>query len=209
MGRISIKREVTAPDNLTRQKIITGARKHFFPHGFRSVTMDDLAAELGMSKKTLYACFPSKVSLLEAVIRDKLHDADTNFERVTKNRTANFLDNLQELLACVQQNTEEIRPPFIRDIQREAPELFQLVEDKRRDLIQRHFQKLFNEGRKAGTVRKDIPASLIIEILLGATRSLIIPEKMLELRLTPQTAFTAVLHIILEGALTRCPGDQP
>ncbi|MGN6719163.1 MAG: helix-turn-helix domain-containing protein, partial [Candidatus Binatia bacterium] len=46
------------------ERIVSAARAHFFAHGFRSVTMDDLAAELGMSKKTLYAQFPSKTELL-------------------------------------------------------------------------------------------------------------------------------------------------
>jgi len=47
-----------------RRRILAGARRHFFANGFRRVTMDDLAAELGMSKKTLYAHFPSKQHLL-------------------------------------------------------------------------------------------------------------------------------------------------
>src|ERR1041384_4810709 len=47
--------------NAHRQRIVAAARAHFFSHGFRSVTMDDLAAELGISKKTLYAHFPGKM----------------------------------------------------------------------------------------------------------------------------------------------------
>ena len=47
-----------------RQRIVDAARVHFFSHGFRSVTMDDLAEELGISKKTLYAHFPGKIDLL-------------------------------------------------------------------------------------------------------------------------------------------------
>jgi len=49
-----------------RQRIVDAGRAHFFSHGFRSVTMDDLAGELGISKKTLYAHFPGKIDLLEA-----------------------------------------------------------------------------------------------------------------------------------------------
>src|SRR5687767_13934717 len=47
-------------DHPAVQRLVTVARSHFFAHGIRSVTMDDLADELGMSKKTLYAWFPSK-----------------------------------------------------------------------------------------------------------------------------------------------------
>ena len=51
-----------------RQRIVEAARAHFLSHGFRSVTMDDLATELGISKKTLYTHFPGKFDLLEAVL---------------------------------------------------------------------------------------------------------------------------------------------
>jgi len=192
------------PDgNTVRRRIIAAARGHFFVHGFRTVTMDELAAGLGMSKKTLYACFPSKIDLLKAVILDKFTDAEADFERATAGHKNDFLADLRELLACVQRNTAEIQPPFIRDMERETPELFAMVESRRRALIYRHFEELFRAGRKAGTVRKDIPVTLIIEILLGVIQAIVNPAKMVELNLTPQTAIAAVLRVVLEGAIIR------
>ena len=164
--------------------------------------MDDLAEELGMSKKTLYACFPSKIELLKGVLLDKFHDIEADLQRVTTD-CIDVPTALHELLACVQRHTEEIQPPFVRDIQREAPELFQLIERRRRDVIQRHFGKVFEQGRRVGVIRKDIPIKLIIEILLGATQALLNPPKMAELHLTPKTGFSAIIAVILEGALTK------
>ena len=80
--------------------------------------------------------------------------------------------------------------------------MFQLVERRRRDIIQRHFGKLFEEGRRAGLIRKDIPTRLIIEILLGATQAMLNPPKMAELNLTPKSGFSAIITVILQGALT-------
>src|SRR5262249_4361087 len=54
-----------------RQRIVEAAPAHIFSQGFRSGTMDDLAEELGISKKTIYAHFPGKFDLLEAVLSDK------------------------------------------------------------------------------------------------------------------------------------------
>src|SRR5258706_12478852 len=115
-----------APAGPSAQRIVTAAREHFFAHGLRSVTMDDLAAELGMSKKTLYAEFPSKTDLLRAVVLDKINNVEADLEHIMVQRSANALAALQQLLACMQRHTEEIQPPFVRDIRREAPELFQL-----------------------------------------------------------------------------------
>lgn len=185
-----------------RRRIITEAQRHFFAHGFRSVTMDDLARELAMSKKTLYACFPSKSGLLESVIHEKFHRVDADLSRITSKASSDCRGALHRLLACVQGHMEEIRPPFVRDIRREAPDLFKVVESRRRDVIQRHFGKVFLEGRRAGLLRQDIPPRLAIEILLGAVQAIMNPPKMEELRLTPKIGFTAIISVVLEGLLT-------
>jgi AcrR family transcriptional regulator len=199
--KIPRAREAPAEDAAT-QRIVKAARRHFLAQGFRGVTMDDLAGELGMSKKTLYACFASKEALLHAVLVDKLDSVEIDLEKITADGSTEVLAALQQLLACIQRHTEEIQPPFVRDIRREAPEMFQLVQSRRRDLIQRHFGKLFDRGRRAGIFRKDIPAHLMIEILLGATEAVMNPAKMAELELTPKAGFTAIIRVVIEGILT-------
>lgn len=190
------------PDQTTAQKIVTAARRHFFTHGLRTVTMDDLARELGMSKKTLYAHFPSKETLLRAVLLDKFHSIDRDLDEATAESPNDVLASLQRLLACVQRHTEEIQASFVRDIRRESPEMFQLVQSRRREVIQRHFGRLFHDGRRAGMIRKDIPSRLMIEILLGATEAIMNPSKMGELDLTPKAGFVSIIIVILEGVLT-------
>ena len=184
------------------QRIVSAARGHFFSHGFRSVTMDDLAAELGMSKKTLYASFASKTDLLRAVLLNKFRHIERDLDGIASKTFPDVLGSLHQLLACVQRHAEEIQPPFVRDIRREAPEMFQLVQSRRRELIQRYFGKIFDDGRRGGIIRKDIPTKLMIEILLGATESVMNPPKMAELSLTPKSGFLTLITVILEGVIT-------
>lgn len=199
----------TAPEaNAASRRIVAAARRQFFTHGFRRFTMDDLAGELGMSKKTLYACFPSKAALLQAVILDKFADVEAGLEQISTRRTLDFMDSMQQLLACIQHNAEEVRPPFLRDVEREAPELFKLAESRRREVIQRHFKRLFNHGRKSGMIRTDIPAAVMIEILLGATQALVHPQQMSLLHLTPKAALLAALRVVLEGVIVRSGRPQ-
>ena len=107
-----VKERRSPVDQSVRQRIVAGARRHFFAHGFRGVTVDDLAAELGMSKKTLYAHFPSKPAIVEAAILHKFGDLGAELERITTRRTADFAESLHQLLECVLRHTEEIQPPF-------------------------------------------------------------------------------------------------
>lgn len=188
--------------NAFHQRIIGESRRHFLANGFRNITMDDLAREMAMSKKTLYACFPSKAALVEAVIVDKFRNVDADLSRITSTASSDCLAALRRLLECVQGHMEEIRPPFLRDIRRETPELFAVVETRRRDLIQRHFGKVFLEGRRAGLIRQDIPPKLAIQILLGAVQAVMNPPKMEELGLTPKSGFTAIMRVVLEGLTT-------
>ena len=58
------------------QRILTSARQQFMTLGFKNVTMDDLASDMGMSKKTLYAHFPSKSALVKGVLTQKLDEAE-------------------------------------------------------------------------------------------------------------------------------------
>ena len=185
-----------------RQRIVDAARIHFLSHGFRSVTMDDLAEELGISKKTLYAHFPGKFDLLEAVLADKLASVEAALKEVTRSHPHDFPAALRDLLAGTHRELDEIKPPFVRDMRQKAPEVFKLVERRRAALIQRYFGKFFVEGQRAGMVRKDVPVKLIIEILLAMVQSIMNPPKMEELGMMPKEGFTGILKIVLEGALT-------
>lgn len=183
------------------RRVVAVARRQFLAHGFRSVSMDDLAVELGMSKKTLYVAFPSKAALIEAVLKDKFGEVEADLKQLAKDQAADVEMALHQFLSCLQRHTAEIQPAFVRDIGRETPELFQLVEQKRRELIRRYFGGLFEAGKKAGMIRTDIPTHLIIEILLGAVQSIMNPPKLMELGLSVEKGYSSVIRLILEGVL--------
>jgi AcrR family transcriptional regulator len=189
--------------NEGRQRIVEAARAHFFNHGFRSVTMDDLATALGISKKTLYVHFPDKIALLEAVLADKFAGLEARLNEIARAYPDNFPAALHELLAGTQRELDEIKPPFVRDMRQKAPEVFKTVERRRAALIERFFGRLFIEGQRTGMVRKDLPPKLMIEILLAAVQAIVNPAKVEELGLTPKTGFASVVKVVLEGALTR------
>jgi AcrR family transcriptional regulator len=203
-----VKRRKKAPprnrkNKFGQQRIVEAARAHFFCHGFRSVTMDELAKELGISKKTLYAHFPGKIELLEAVLADKFAGVEAKLNEIARAHPHDFSMALHELLANMQRELDEIKPPFVRDMRQKAPHVFKVIERRRAALIERFFGKLFIEGQRAGMVRKDVPAKLTIEILLAIVQAIMNPLKMEELGMTPKEGFAGILKIVLEGALTR------
>src|SRR5437588_9622150 len=179
-------RSVSRKNASIRQRIVDAARAHFFSHGFRNVTMDDLAEELGISKKTLYAHFPGKIDLLEAVLANKFASVETTLKEVTRAHPRDFPATLRELLAGTQRELDEIKPPFVRDMRQKAPQVFKVVEQRRAALLGIYFGKLFIEGQRAGMVRKDVPAKLIIEILLAMVQSILNPPELEEVGMMPK-----------------------
>ena len=164
--------------------------------------MDDLAEEMGISKKTLYAHFPGKIQLLEAVLEDKFAGVEAKLNEITHAHPRNFPAALHELLTNTQHELDEIKPPFVRDMRQKAPHVFKVIERRRAALIERFFGKLFIEGQRTGMVRKDVSVKLMIEILLAMVQGIMNPPKIEELGMTPKEGFAAILKIVLEGALT-------
>src|SRR5436305_2413480 len=185
-----------------RQRIVDAARIHFFKHGFRSVTMDDLTEELGISKKTIYTHFPGKIDMLEAVLADKFASVEEQLKEVTRAQPHDVPATLRELLAGTQRELDEIKPPFVRDMRQKAPHVFQGIERRRAALFQQYFGNLLLAGQRAGMVRKDVQANLIIEILLAIVQAIMNPAKMEKLGLMPKEGFAGILKVVLQGALT-------
>src|SRR5207248_9101194 len=150
----------------------------------------------------IYTHFPGKIDMLEAVLADKFAGVEAKLKEVTRAHPRDFPATLHELLAGTQRELDEIKPPFVRDMRQKAPQVFKVIERRRAALIERYFGKLFTEGQRAGMVRKDIPAKLIIEILLAIVQAIMNPSKMEELGMMPKEGVSGILKIVLEGAST-------
>ena len=163
--------------------------------------MDDIASDLGLSKKTLYVHFASKAELLRAVILAKFESVQHDFDGLARRGEADFEARLQGMLECLQRHLQEAQPAFVRDMKRE-PEMFQWIQALRRENVERSIGRLFEECRRTGLIRKDVPIRVAIEILMGAIEAVVHPQKLEELGLTPQAAFPMVMTVVLEGMLT-------
>ena len=155
-----------------------------------------------MSKKTLYAQFTSKTELLEAVLFANFNAIESELADITAMTESDFVAGLHGFLACLQRHTADIQPAFVRDVGRDAPETFRMIERRRRALIERHFGQLLADGRREGLIRKDVPVQFILEVLLGTVQAILNPPKMAELGLTPKSGLTAILTVVLEGVVT-------
>ncbi|MCC6494202.1 MAG: TetR/AcrR family transcriptional regulator [Pirellulales bacterium] len=183
------------------ERIVAAARREFFLHGFRQVTMDEIARQLGISKKTLYGSFASKTALIEAVIVDKFAELESDLDQVAA-QSVDVAAGLGETLACLQRHAGEIQPAFLRDVGRAPSGLFELAQARRNAVITQHFAKMLRQGRRSGVVRSDVPLELVIQVLQVAVQNILTPANLATLGLSPRDGVAAVVSVFLEGVLT-------
>ena len=197
-------KDVTAPDKgaSQRERLISAARASFLQRGFRNVSMDELARSVGMSKRTLYEMFPSKISLIEAVIEEKLAQLEGDLERLTSAGGAASFACAREALACIHRHAGEIQPAFMHDVKTQAPEIFSLIKKRRASLIEKHFERLIQAGQTGGSLRQDIPSRFLVEMLLCCLDGVVTPEKMEDFGMSPKEGLGAVLSVVFDGLFT-------
>jgi AcrR family transcriptional regulator len=184
-----------------RGRIVGTAERIFFAGGFSRVLMDDLARELGMSKKTLYSHFASKEELLRAVLVRRTREVEQGLEAIMSARES-FPLKLGHLARFLQSMVAKVSPLFLEDIRRYAPECFQVVEEFRARAIPRYFGRLFEEGIRSGHVRRQVNRELLIRMMVLSIQGVIRPETVEELHLRPREALEHILAIIFDGILT-------
>jgi len=200
VSNVSIKR--SAADPVLRGRIVEAARGLFFSRGFVRVTADEIAGGLGISKATLYKCFPSKEDILEAVVRGHMNDIAGTVEKLLADDSRSVVEKLARLFGHVGARISQMGPLLIPDIQKSAPRLWLMVEDFRRDKINRNFRVILESGRKEGLFREDVDPDLLLQMFISLVQEFINPAEILRSGRSPAVSFKAVIKVFFQGILT-------
>jgi AcrR family transcriptional regulator len=183
-------------------RILRQARIDFFARGYSAVTMDDLATELGMSKKTLYLHFAGKDAIIRAVILNLGAEIRAEADALLSNRYLNFAEKLRGFTEGMMQRMQPVTPHTLRDLQRFAPGLHDLMNEVRQKTVPYVFGRFVEEGRLAGMVRTDLNAAFAVEFYLQALQGLLQPATLDRLQLAPREVCARAIELFFGGLLT-------
>ena len=190
-----------APDILTG-RILAAANLQLFRYGYNALTMDDLARELGVSKKTLYRHFPGKEALVREVLNRFAAEVRELADGLFADPELSFATKFSRLVAAMLQRFSRMNPHFIRDLQRYAPPLHRQLEELRHENIPYVFGQVIAQGQAAGMVRADVDPGFAIEFWRTAIVGLMQPEASERLGLTPEQIFQKSINLFFAGLLT-------
>lgn len=185
-----------------RRQIIVKAQEQFFAHGFSKVTTDELAAALGISKKTLYQHFSSKDELVREAIYAMREEISGEIGRIVAGPESDFAGKLRSVMGVLARKLARVQRPFFEDMQKKAPELWREIEEFRRDRILTLFQELFRQGGASGMLREHVDPHLFVMMFLAIVQGIFNPSVLAHLPMSAGKAFDTFITVMLEGVLS-------
>lgn len=154
-----------------RQEIINTAVERFLRLGIRSVSMDDISNDMGISKKTLYQLIATKEQLVDEAITDFIAREESVISHLKEFST----DALHEMTQIAQHIVEifgQIRPILINDLQKYYKKTWNKVRQMQNAFVKDQIRENLKRGIKEGVYRKDIDPDIISSLYVEKSWSL-------------------------------------
>jgi AcrR family transcriptional regulator len=141
-------------------RIIEGGEELFLKAGIKSVTMDDIAKHLGMSKKTIYQFFKDKNELVIALVKKKLKQDEDQICTII-NQSDNVIEEMINMMKCSEDMFARINPIVIHDMQKYHPDAWKHFQNFKADVLIHKLEELLTKGIEQGYIRPEINAKII------------------------------------------------
>jgi AcrR family transcriptional regulator len=146
-------------DEKTRH-ILEQVRKLYHRYGIKSVTMDDVAKHLCISKKTLYEHFTDKEDLVSNIVLMDYSNRNRFFQEI-KNKNLNAIEELFEVYRMINTMFRDYNSSMEYDIHKYYPDLYTRVKEIRRKNMYQTMYTNMNKGKKEGLYRKELHSKII------------------------------------------------
>ncbi len=155
----------------TKERILIKARELFIQYGIRSVSMDDIANNLGMSKKTLYQFFADKDELVDAVVEG--HVADIQEQCLECRRHSK--DAVHEIFLTMENITgllSNMNPMLLFDMEKFHHRAYRRFREYKEKFLAELIRKNLEWGMREKLYRPDLDVEVMVKFRL---ESLMIP----------------------------------
>jgi AcrR family transcriptional regulator len=152
-------------DNNTRDKIKKGAEELFMRYGVRSISMDDIARHLSVSKKTLYQHFADKEDIVTVTCQAHVDRYVTEFEAIRQN-ARHAIDELVQISMCLKRNVQGMNPSLLFDLQKYHPRAWKVWVDHKNNFIRTSVVRNLKQGIEEGYFRSDLDPEVIASMRL-------------------------------------------
>ncbi|MBD2702678.1 TetR/AcrR family transcriptional regulator [Spirosoma sp. BT702] len=184
-----------------KQRILAEAERLFWKYGVRSVTMEDIAKQLGISKKTIYQHFNDKEEILYQVIQDKTVRNLSEMDCMAI-EGLNPVEEMLYVLNMMQKHADQVSPNLMVDVKRYYPQAFALFRQYKEGQIMRSILENIQKGITQGLYRPDINPTILARLRVEQIELAFNPELFSTDQFTMQQIQYELIHHFVRGMLT-------
>jgi AcrR family transcriptional regulator len=184
-----------------KEKILTCAENLFRRYGTRSISMDDMAHHLNMSKKTIYESFEDKNEIVYQIIIALRKKLERLVEAIS-DRPANPVERLIKIFICISSMIRETSPSLIYDLQKYHENVWQILQEFRDEFLASKIKDIVIDGVRKHylnpTLNVDFYVIFFLEVVkLSGNEKLFPPAKYSE-----QAAAINFIDCLVNGIAT-------
>ncbi|UOE36517.1 TetR/AcrR family transcriptional regulator (plasmid) [Hymenobacter monticola] len=158
-----------------KARILQQAEVLFLRNGIKGVSMDDIAAALSMSKKTLYKAFANKDEIVQAAMTSHLHKVQGDCVRIGE-RAANAVQKMVLLSRWADSQFSEVHPSIIHDLRKFHPVTWALFREHQYTFILAQIIHNLRRGIAEGVFRANLDVGVLARLHLGQAELVFDPE---------------------------------
>jgi AcrR family transcriptional regulator len=184
-------------------RIVDFARDLFFRYGFTRVTIDEIAAQLHISKTTFYRFFKSKEDLLAEVMRAYYRRIQDGISDIMAHGSDGYIQELKAIMLFIGDMLKPFDVRARQDIRASAPGIWQTLQGHQHDMVQSVLEKVLRKGIRSKLVRADIDARKVADLLVVTFENALDSDSLRGLSLTMEDAIRTLIDVFLGGLLVK------
>ncbi|MCL1938577.1 MAG: TetR/AcrR family transcriptional regulator [Candidatus Azobacteroides sp.] len=189
-----------------RDKIVEKASLLFFHNGVKSMTMSDIANELGISKRTLYEVFRDKEELLEACISARMSKADEEM-RALANNSEDVIDTMMHVYAQQMNEMRNLNRSVLHDLKKYYSHIFKKMECKQKEDIH-YLLPLLNKGVQQGLIRPDVNFDIILWLVRSQFKAMMDDDYLPMDKYSTREFVQAIILSFIRGIATSAGNEK-
>ena len=167
-------------------------------YGIKSITMDDVAREFGISKKTLYQYVTDKPDLVEKVML-LIAEKHNSFFKKLRAKKINAIEELFEVNKYFTEMLKNYNPSMEYDLRKYYPDLFKKIYEVRRKRMYESIIRNMKKGIKEGLYRRDMDIEIIAKLHVSRIENMYDNEIFTNEELTSAKVFNEIFIYHLRG----------
>jgi AcrR family transcriptional regulator len=154
-----------------KEAILNKATELFLTHGFKTVTMDQLASEMGISKKTIYSHFSNKNDLVDASTNDLFDKISCGVDRICT-LGKNPIEEIYEIKKYVMLHLKDEKSSPQYQLQKYYPNTFKVLQKRQFAMMQDCFLSNIKKGIAQGIYRENLVPEFILRIYYSGVNAI-------------------------------------